>query len=167
MSLLDGAASVLRHGMRAYYLPLGAGLVLAASAFMPWVILEDQRFGGVPTIAGLWVLGLGLLAATLASLSVVTRRNSRHPLLLVGLAAFAVLFAASQFLQRSVADQAWARSQARAIVAGAEASALPVPSMAAGVYIGLSASVVIALFGLTIVVRRVAQPYAAPEDDDD
>ena len=34
------------------------------------------------------MLGLGILAAVLALLSVVTRKNSRHPLLLVGLAAF-------------------------------------------------------------------------------
>ena len=38
--------------------------------------------------------------------------------------------------------------------------------MAPGAYVGLSAAAVIAMFGLTIVVRRAAQPYAEPEDDD-
>ena len=39
--------------------------------------------------------------------------------------------------------------------------------MALGAYVGLSASVAITLFGLTIVVRRASQPYAEVEDDDD
>ena len=39
---------VLSHGMRAYYLPLAAGLVLAASAFMPWTMMGELRLGGVP-----------------------------------------------------------------------------------------------------------------------
>ena len=55
---------------------------------MPWMFVGELGLGGVPSIAGLWVLGLGILAAVLALLSVITRKNSRHPLLLVGLAAF-------------------------------------------------------------------------------
>ena len=152
--------------MRAYYLPLTAGRLLVASAFMPWIVIGDQRVGGVPNMAGLWVLGLGVLAITLAILSVITRKNSRHPLLLVGLAALAVLLMSEQFMERSVIDQAWARSQARAIVEGGTAPDVPEPTMAAGAYLGLSAAGVITLFGLTIVVRRVPTPYAEPEDDD-
>ena len=113
MSLLDGAATMTRHSMRAYYVPLAAGLLLAGSAFMPWLAMGGQRFGGVPHLAGLWVLGLGLLAVSLATLSVITRKNSRHPLLLVGLAAFAILLMAERLLERSAADQVWARSQAQ------------------------------------------------------
>ena len=167
MSLLDGAATMTRHSMRAYYVPLAAGLLLAGSAFMPWLAMGGQRFGGVPHLAGLWVLGLGLLAVSLATLSVITRKNSRHPLLLVGLAAFAILLMAERLLERSAADQVWARSQAQAIIQGAEAEELPEPVMALGAYVGLSASVAITLFGLTIVVRRASQPYAEVEDDDD
>ena len=166
MSLLDRATTVMRHSMRAYYLPLAAGLLLAASAFMPWLVMGEQRFGGVPHLAGLWVLGLGLLSVILATLSVVTRKNSRHPLLLVGLAAFAILLMAERLMEQSVADQLWARSQAHAIVQGGEVGDLPEPEMALGAYVGLSASSIITLFGLTIVVRRVSQPYAEPEDDD-
>ena len=166
MSLLDGVATVMRHSMRAYYLPLAAGLLLAASAFMPWIMMGEQRFGGVPDLAGLWVLGLGLLAVILATLSVITRKNSRHPLLLVGLGAFAILLMGERLMERSVADQVWARSQARAIVQGGEVEPLPEPAMAVGAYVGLSASAIIALFGLTIVVQRVSQPYAEPDDDD-
>lgn len=156
----------MRHGMRAYYLPLAAGVLLAASAFMPWMLMGELRVGGVPGVAGLWVLGLGLLAVVLAALSVVTRKNSRHPLLLVGLAAFAVLLTSERLMERQVSEQAWARSQARAIVAGGAPDELPEPAMALGAWLGLSAAGVITLFGLTIVVRRAAQPYAEPEDDD-
>ena len=156
----------MRHGMRAYYLPLAAGVLLAASAFMPWMLMGELRVGGVPGVAGLWVLGLGVLAVVLAALSVVTRKNSRHPLLLVGLAAFAVLLTSERLMERQVSEQAWARSQARAIVAGGTPGAVPEPAMALGAWLGLSAAAVITLFGLTIVVRRAAQPYAEPEDDD-
>ena len=156
----------MRHGMRAYYLPLAAGVLLAASAFMPWMLMGEVRVGGVPGVAGLWVLGLGVLAAVLAALSVVTRKNSRHPLLLVGLAAFAVLLTSERLMERQVSEQAWARAQARAIVAGGTPDELPDPAMAPGAWLGLSAAAAITLFGLTIVVRRAAQPYAEPEDDD-
>ena len=39
--------SLLSHSMRAYYLPLTAGVVLAASAFMPWMLIGDRSLGGV------------------------------------------------------------------------------------------------------------------------
>ena len=97
----------------------------------------------------------------------LTRKNSRHPLLLVGLTAFAIVLVTERLTERSVADQVWARSQARAIVAGRQASVpRPDPTMAPGAYLGLSAASVITLFGLTIVVKRVARPYAEPDDDD-
>ena len=163
MGVLGGAA---RHSMRAYYLPLLAGFALATSAFMPWIMMGEQRIGGLPSAAGFWILGLGLLAVVLAALSVITRKNSRHPLLLVGLAAFAILLTAERLLERAAAQQAWARSQARAIVSGDAAAAVPDPAMALGSWVGLAAAGVITLFGLTIVVRRAAQPYAEPEDDD-
>ena len=38
--------------------------------------------------------------------------------------------------------------------------------MAPGAYLGLGASTVIALFGLTVVVKRAPQIRALPEDDD-
>lgn len=166
MFLLDSMSGLLRHSMRAYFLPLTAGVGLVASAFMPWMMIGDLRVGGVPAVAGFWILGLGVLAVTLASLSVVTRKNSRHPLLLVGLTAFGILLIAEQLMERSMMEQAWARSQARAIVEGEQPHDVPEPAMAVGAYLGLSAASVITFFGLTIVVRRVAAPYAEPEDDD-
>ncbi|MCY4602230.1 MAG: hypothetical protein OXF27_20190 [Acidobacteria bacterium] len=166
MSFVQVLGGAVRHSMRAYYLPLAAGFALATSAFMPWILMGEQRIGGLPSPAGFWVLGLGLLAVLLAVLSFITRKNSRHPLLLVGLAAFAILLTAERLLERSAAQQAWARSQANAIVGGDAPAVVPDPVMASGAWVGLSAAAVIALFGLTIVVRRGAQPYAEPEDDD-
>jgi hypothetical protein len=167
MSVLEGLYGALNHSMRAYYLPLAGGVALAASSFLPWTKMGDRGFGGVPSVAGLGVLGLGLLAVLLASLSVLTRRNSRHPLLLVGLAAFAILWLGERFLERSVADLLWARSQAQAIVQGATVVDVSPPVMGIGAYIGLTASLLITIFGLTIVVRQSAPLYAELEDDDD
>ena len=160
-------AGVFSHSMRAYYLPLTAGVVLAASAFMPWMLVGGRGLGGVPSIAGLWVLGLGILAAVLALLSVITRKNSRHPLLIVGLAAFGIVLVSEQWLERTSAQQIWAQSQARAIVQGSRtAVGFPDPTMAPGGWLALGAAGVIVLFGMTIVVRQAATPYAVPEDDD-
>ncbi|MXY25418.1 MAG: hypothetical protein F4Y45_13005 [Acidobacteria bacterium] len=159
--------SLLSHSMRAYYLPLAAGIVLAMSAFMPWMLIGDRGIGGLPSVAGFWVLGLGLLSALLATLSVITRKNSRHPLLVVGLTAFAIVLLSEQWMERTTADQIWAQSQAQAIVSGTGATVtLPDPTMAPGAYLALGAATVIVLFGMTIVVRRVSTPYAVGEDDD-
>ena len=120
----------------------------------------------MPTIAGFWVLGLGLVAVLLATLSVITRKNSRHPLLLVGLTALGVLVLSERVAERAVVDQAWAQAQAQAIVQGSEPGPLPEPALAAGAYLGLAAAGLITAFGLTIVVKQVSRPYAEPKDDD-
>ncbi len=152
--------------MRAYYVPIMGGLVLAVSAFMPWIVVGSEEYGGVPDLAGFWVLGLAVMALVLAGLSIATRKNSRHPLLLVGLFAFGVLFLSERLMERAAAQQGWAAEQARAIVTGSEARAVSEPVMAPGAYIGLGASTMIALFGLTVVVKRAPQIHALPEDDD-
>jgi hypothetical protein len=154
--------------MRGYYLPMAAGLTLVVSAFMPWALLGDVRLGGMPDLGALWILGLGLLAILLATLSIITRKNSRHPLLLVGLAAFGILLLSERLMERVAEDRVWVATQATAIVAGQEAydTELPDARMAAGAYVGLTAAGVIVLFGLTIVVRRASSLYAVPTDDD-
>jgi hypothetical protein len=160
-----GFAEFRRHRMRAYYVPFAAGALLVVSAFLPWVVHGGIGVGGVPSASALWILGLGLAAMTLASLSVVTRKNSRHPLLLVGLVALAIEFLAWQWMRRSLAEQAWATAQARAIVEGGSAVTPGATTVGAGIYLGVTAAIVIVLFGLTIVLKKAAQPYAAPEDD--
>jgi hypothetical protein len=152
--------------MRAYFIPLVAGLVLILSAFLPWMFLGSARVGGVPDPAGVWVLGLGILAVTLAGLSLWTRKNSRHPLLVVGLAAFAITFLGYQWLSRSVRETAWARAQAQAIVGNTPVQQVPPTAVGLGIYLGITASVVLILFGLTIVIKKTPRMYAVSEDDD-
>ncbi len=158
---------MLRHSMRAYYLPICAGCFLAGSAFMPWILIGDNALGGVPNISGFWVLALAIVVVVLASLSVITRKNSRHPLLVVGLAAFAIVLLSEQWMQRAAVDQIWAQEQAVAIVQGEQAEIeIPVTSMAGGGYLALVSSAIIILFGLTIVVRKAPSLYAVSENDD-
>jgi hypothetical protein len=161
-----GLQRILRHSMRGYYVAVAAGLLLAASAFFPWMFLGDVSIGGVPEPAGLWVLALGVLAVVLAGLSIWTRKNSRHPLLLIGLTAFAIMWLGYQWLSRAVRDSAWARAQARAIVEGVPAGEPPETVVGLGIYLGLIAAIILVLFGLTIVIRKVPGPYAPPDDDD-
>jgi hypothetical protein len=162
------AGGIFRPGMRAYFLPLCAGVVLAASAFLPWVIVGDESMRGVPDVAGLWIAGLGAIAAVLSLLSLITRRNSRHPLLIVGLFALGIMFLSWRIMPRLAGDRAQTLSQARAIVNETPLDGAG-PSAAAGIgiYLGLAASVVLVLFGLTIVVKRAAQPYVVTTADDD
>lgn len=152
--------------MRGYYVPLGAGVILAVSAFLPWVRVGDVSVGGMSELAGIWILVLGVAAAVLASLSLYTRKNSRHPLLVVGLIAVGILFLSQQWMARSIGERAWARSQAAAIVEGDTPSAAPLVAIGSGIYLGLAAAIAIVLFGLTIVIKRVARPYAMAQDDD-
>ena len=116
--------------MRAYFVPLVAGLVLAISAFFPWVVLGELRLNGFPDTAALWAVGLGLTASLLASLSLITRKNSRHPLLVVGLVALGIMFLSWRLMPRAAADRALTRYQALAIVGDGDhvpAAGLPGP----------------------------------------
>jgi hypothetical protein len=152
--------------MRAYYVALVAGVVLIISAFLPWVHIGGVALRGFPDTGGIWVIALGLLTLTLASLSIYTRRNSRHPLLVVGLITLGIFVLAYNWMARTARDRAWARTQAVAIVDDVAALPPPSTSVGVGIYTGLAASIVLVLFGLTIVVKRVRAPYAIPDDDD-
>ena len=152
--------------MRSYYVAVAAGALLIVSSFLPWMFLGEESIGGVPDLAGLWILGLGCIAVLLAGLSIWTRKNSRHPLLLVGLTAFAIMVLGYQWMSRAVRDSAWARTHARAIVEGVPAGEIPPTVVGLGIYLGLLAAVVLVGFGLTIVIRKVPGPYAKVEDDD-
>jgi hypothetical protein len=154
------------HRMRAYYVALIGGAGLVVSAFLPWVHVGDVALTGFPDTGGLWVIALGLVAVTLASLSIYTRRNSRHPLLVVGLIALGIFIVACNWMERTARDRVWARMQAVAIVDDVPAPSAPATSIGSGIHVGLAASTLLVLFGLTIVVRRVQSPYAPPEDDD-
>jgi hypothetical protein len=162
------AAGIFRRGMRGYFIPLVAGVVLAISAFLPWVIVGEVAMRGVPDMAALWIAGLGGVAAVLALLSLITRRNSRHPLLIVGLFALGIMFLSWRIMPRLVGESAQTVSQAHAIVEDTPLAAAAVVAKAgAGIYVGLAASAVLVLFGLTIVVKRAKQPYVVASADDD
>jgi steroid 5-alpha reductase family enzyme len=159
--------AIFRPGMRAYFLPLLAGVALSVSAFLPWVVIGDVALGGVPEMAALWACGLGVLAAALAFLSLVTRKNSRHPLLIVGLVALGIMFLSWRIMPRSAGERAKLRSQAYAIVEHTEVADAPEVMTGSGIYVGLIASTILVLFGLTIVVKRASNPYAIESADDD
>ena len=142
--------AVLRPGMRAYFVPLVAGLVLATSAFFPWVVVGEVELSGVPEAPGLWIVGLGILASVLASLSLITRKNSRHPILVIGLAALAITFLAWRIMPRNAGLRALTISQAYAIVENTPLGEPPRASVGSGIYIGLIAAAILVAFGLTI-----------------
>jgi hypothetical protein len=158
---------IFRPGMRVYFIPLVAGVVLAVSAFLPWVIVSGVTMKGVPDASGLWIAGLGAAAAVLAFLSLVTRKNSRHPLLLVGLLALGIMFLSWRILPRTAGERALTVSQAFAIVENTPMGAPPDAAVGTGIYVGLAASAIIVAFGLTIVIKRVQTPYTVESPDDD
>src|SRR5262247_1861224 len=106
---------MFRPGMRGYLVPLAAGVALTISAFLPWVVIGEYSQRGVPDVWALWVAGLGALAAVLATLSMITRKNSRHPLLVIGLVALGIMFLSWRIMPRSAGQRALTRSQAFAI----------------------------------------------------
>lgn len=161
------AAGIFRPGMRAYFIPVVAGVVLAVSAFLPWVIVGDVAMNGVPDVWAIWVAGLGALAAVLAVLSLITRRNSRHPLLVIGLFALGIMFLSWRIIPKTAGERAQTISQAFAIVENRPITAAPDAVVGVGIYLGLVASAVLVGFGLTIVVKRAATPYAVVSPDDD
>jgi len=164
---MTGAGGIFRPGMRAYFIPFCAGVILTASAFLPWVIVDNVAIPGVPDVWAMWVAGLGAIAAVLAMLSLVTRRNSRHPLLVIGLFALGLMFLSWRILPRTAREQAYTVAQAFAIVENRPVSAAPAAAAGIGIYLGLAASTVLVLFGMTIVVKRASQPYVVTSPDDD
>ena len=158
---------IFRPGMRGYFVPFGAGLMLLLSGFLPWVVVEEVTRPGFPDMPALWTAGLGVLASLLALLSLVTRRNSRHPLLVVGLAALAIVFLSWRIMPRMAGERALTAQQAQAIVSNTPAGAPPVAVAGSGIYLGFIASLAIVGFGMTIVIRRASTAYVVASPDDD
>jgi len=158
---------MFRPGMRVYFIPLGAGVALAASAFLPWVIVGGVSLRGIPGVAALWILGLGALSVVLATLSLITRKNSRHPLLVLGLAALGITYLSLQIMPRLAGENALTVSQAFAIVENRPLESAPTARAAIGIYVGLVASAVLVAFGLTIVIKRASKPYVNADPNDD
>lgn len=160
-------SAIFRPGMRLYFVPFVAGIVLTISAFLPWVVVSGESMMGVPEVPGLWVAGLGGLAAVLALLSLITRKNSRHPLLVVGLFALGILFLSWRILPRSAGERALIVAQSLSIVEQTPMATMPETAVGSGIYIGLAAACAIVAFGLTIVIKRAQRPYVVVSADDD
>lgn len=122
---------------------------------------------GVPDVAALWVGGLGALAAVLATLSLITRKNSRHPLLLIGLVALGIMFLSWRIMPQAITDRARIRSQAIAIVDKTAIGEVPTVAVGSGIYVGLAAAGALVGFGLTIVAKRASRPYVPADPNDD
>ena len=163
-TLLGG---IFRPGMRVYFIPLVAGVALALSAFLPWVIVGGVSMKGVPDASALWVAGLGAVAVVLAVLSLITRKNSRHPLLLTGLMALGITVLSWRIVPRTAGERALTISQAFAIVENIPLGDAPNAAVGSGIYLGIAASCVLVAFGLTIVIKRASQPYVVTSPDDD
>lgn len=161
------ATGMLRPGMRAYLIPLVAGLALIACTFLPWITIGGVVLTGFPDVMALWIIGLGALSAALATLSLITRRNSRHPLFIIGLAALAIMFLSWRIMPRAVDNRALTRAQALAIVDQSSPKIPPNALVGSGIYVGLGAAATIVAFGFTIVVKRIARPYTTVDSDDD
>jgi FtsH-binding integral membrane protein len=159
--------AVFRPGMRAYFIPLLSGIALSVSAFLPWIHIGDVALEGMTEMSALWILGLGALAAVLATLSLITRRNSRHPLLVIGLVALGIMFLSWRIMPRMAVDRALTRLQAVAIVEGLSMGDPPTARIGSGIYLGLVASSILVAFGMTIVLKRASQPYIVVATDDD
>ena len=153
--------------MRGYYVPVVAGLALVASTFLPWISIGDTTLIGMPSVPALWIAGLGAIAVVLATLSLITRRNSRHPLLVIGLFALGIMVLSWRIMPRTAGERALTISQAFAIVENTPMAATPTAAVGAGIYLGLVASAVLVAFGLTIVVKRASTPYVVVSPDDD
>lgn len=161
---MDG---IFRPGMRAYFVPLVSGILLVLSAFLPWVIVGNVSITGWPDVEALWLAGLGALATVLASLSIITRKNSRHPLLIIGLFALGITFLSWRIMPRAAGERAKTMAQAFAIVDDKPEAPAAMPVVGIGIYLGLVASAALVAFGLTIVVKRATQPYVVVDPDDD
>jgi hypothetical protein len=158
---------MFRPGMRIYLIPLAAGVALAASAFLPWVVVDGVSLRGVPGTAAFSVFGLGAVSVVLATLSLITRKNSRHPLLVVGLAALGIMFLSLQIMPQLAREAALTMSQARAIVEERPFGSAPTALAGVGIYVGLGAAAVLVAFGLTIVVKHVSHPLVDSDANDD
>ena len=161
---MDG---IFRPGMRGYIVPLIAGIILAASAFFPWVAVAGVSMPGWPDAEAMWVAALGVLASALALLSLITRKNSRHPLLIIGLAALGIMFLSWRIMPTTAGERASTMAQANAIVNDLPIGAAPVAVVGIGIYLGLIASCALVGFGLTIVITRASAVYVVESADDD
>jgi hypothetical protein len=133
---------------RPFLLSLLGSVLVAGSAFLPWLRIGDIGLAGVPDPAGLFVLGLGLLGLLLSAVSLLTPRDSRQALVLIGLAGLTTLLVVWQTGPTTVADRALARAQAVALVDNLPVEPVPPITVGAGLLLGLIGAATVAGVGL-------------------
>jgi hypothetical protein len=143
---------------RPYIVSLLGCVALAAAAFLPWLRLGDVGLAGIPDPAGYFVLGLGGLGCLLSGVGIVSRRNMRQALVLVGLAGLTTLTVVWLRGPATIADRAQARAEAVALVDNVSLQPVPTVRIGVGLILGLTASLAIAAVGLTGTLPNAGRP---------
>lgn len=134
------------------------GVLLAASAFLPWFRVGSATLAGVPDPAGYFVVTIGLIAAIAAGAGIFLRREPRRELLLVGIAGLTALAVVWWVAPSTLADRAQARAEAIAIVDQVQTVAPPTVDVSYGVPVGLFAAAVLAVVGATSAPSHILEP---------
>lgn len=132
---------------RPYHLALVGCVALVAAAFLPWLRLGDLGLAGIPDPAGFFVLALGVLGLLLSLVSILTRRDTRPGLVLVGLAGLTTLAVVWFTGPATIADRAQARAEAVALVDNVPIQPVPPVGVGVGLVLGLAGAVTIAAAG--------------------
>ena len=133
---------------RDYAVSLAGCVVLGASAFLPWLRIGDVGLPGIPDPVGFFVLGLGLVGVLISVVGVVSGRDTRQGLVLVGLAGLTTLAVVWFNGAATVADRAQARAEAVAIVDNVPVLPVPAVHTAFGLLLGLAGAASVAAVGL-------------------
>jgi hypothetical protein len=121
---------------------------MGASSFLPWLRIGEVGLPGISDPAGYFVLGLGAVGALLSLVGLATARNTKHGLVLVGLAGLTTLVVVWFSGAATIADRAQARAEAVAIVDNVPVSPVPAVHAATGLVLGLAGAAAAAAVGL-------------------
>lgn len=132
---------------RSHYLALVGSVALAAATFLPWLRLGEVGLAGIPDPAGFFVLALGVVGLLLSLVSILTRRDMRPGLVLVGLAGLTTLAVVWLTGPATIADRAQARAEAVALVDNVPAQPVPPVGVGFGLIVGIAAAAAIGAAG--------------------
>lgn len=133
---------------RPYYVALVGSVALAVATFLPWLRLGDIGLAGIPDPAGLFVLALGGVGLLLSLVSILTRRDTRPGLVLVGLAGLTTLAVVWLTGPATIADRAQARAEAVALVDNVPIQPVPPVGVGFGLLLGIAGAATITAVGL-------------------
>jgi hypothetical protein len=134
--------------MRSSVLSFAGSVALVVAAFLPWLRLGNVGLSGVPDPAGFFVLALGAVGVILSAIRLLTRRDTRQWLVLVGLAGLTTLGVVWWTGPAVIADRARARAEAISIVDGVPLETVPAVRAGFGLFVGLAAATLLVGVGL-------------------